>query len=107
MPVELIDAHHHLWKYSAEDYPWMLEGMDAIRRDFLLEDLQKVLREGDIAGAVTVQARQTLFETKWLLDLASIGLASMKEIIRGVVGWVPLVDPKLDRELEHAVVCEQ
>src|SRR5271168_3263692 len=25
MQSERIDAHHHLWKYSAEDYPWMLE----------------------------------------------------------------------------------
>ncbi len=71
MPVDAIDAHHHLWKYSPADYPWMLDGMEAIRRDFLIEDLTAVLQESGIAGSVAVQARQTLIETRWLLDLAS------------------------------------
>lgn len=95
MPIDAIDAHHHLWKYSAEEYPWMTDGMDAIRRDFLVHDLEQVLCEAGIAGAVTVQARQTLAETHWLLDLAAATRA-----IRGVVGWVPLTSSKLSDELE-------
>ncbi len=67
----------------------MSDGMEAIRRDFLIEDLKRVLQEGGITGAVAVEARQTLVETKWLLDLASIN-----KVIRGVVGWVPLVNPR-------------
>jgi L-fuconolactonase len=90
-----IDAHHHLWKYSAEEYPWMRDGMEAIRRDFVVEDLEQVLHEAGIAGAITVQARQTLAETNWLLDLASAS-----NLIRGVVGWVPLASSDLNRELE-------
>ena len=96
MPVDAIDAHHHLWKYSPADYPWMLDGMEAIRRDFLIEDLTAVLQESGIAGSVAVQARQTLIETRWLLDLASA-----HSIIRGVVGWVPLTNSNLTRELEQ------
>ena len=44
--------------------------MEAIRRDFLVKDLEKVLHEAGIAGAIAVQARQTLAETNWLLELA-------------------------------------
>jgi L-fuconolactonase len=95
MPGDSIDAHHHLWKYSAEDYPWMLDGMEAIRRDFMVEDLKLALQEGGIAGAVAVQARQTLVETQWLLDLAS-----SNKVMRGVVGWVPLVNSNVGFELE-------
>jgi L-fuconolactonase len=40
-----------------------------------------------IQGTVAVQARQSLEETTWLLDLAG-----KHEIIRGVVGWVPLTE---------------
>jgi L-fuconolactonase len=93
----MIDAHHHLWKYSAAEYGWISPEMKALRRDFLPEDLEKLMHHFGIAGTVAVQARQSLEETGWLLDLAS-----RHEIIRGVVGWVPLTDgakvrPHLER----------
>ncbi len=95
MPEECIDAHHHLWKYSQEQYPWMLEGMEGIRRDFLLPELQNVTQAAGISGTIAVQARQTIEESKWLLDLAG-----SSDLIRGVVGWVPLVDNKVAISLE-------
>jgi L-fuconolactonase len=95
MPGDSIDAHHHLWKYSAEEYPWMSGGMEAIRRDFNAGDLEQVLQESGIAGAITVQARQTLAETNWLLELAG-----STSLIRGVVGWVPLTNSNVGGELE-------
>jgi L-fuconolactonase len=96
MQSERIDAHHHLWKYSAEDYPWMLEGMESIRRDFLVRELKQVMQEGRIDGVVTVQARQSLLETEWLL-----GLARRCPFMRGVVGWVPLTDKAVSSHLER------
>lgn len=95
MPEECIDAHHHLWKYSREQYPWMLEGMGSIRRDFLLPELQNVTQAAGISGTIVVQARQTIEESKWLLDLAG-----SSDLIRGVVGWVPLVDTSVATSLE-------
>jgi L-fuconolactonase len=100
MPGDYIDAHHHLWKYSREQYPWMVDGMDAIRRDFLLDDLRSVLWESGIDGAVTVQARQTIKETEWLLTEAR-----RSQLIRGVVGWVPLCDPGVGGYLERFFHC--
>ena len=96
MPYAKIDAHHHLWKYSAPQYPWISENMGLLRRDFLIQDLMGVLKESAVGGVVTVQARQTLTETRWLLELARF-----HDVIRGVVGWVALTDPKVDRDLEH------
>ncbi len=95
MPYVKIDAHHHLWKYDVPQYPWISENMGLLRRDFLVQDLMDVMEESDIQGVVTVQARQTLAETRWLLDLAR-----RHNFIRGVVGWVALTDPKVDRDLE-------
>lgn len=85
-----IDAHHHLWKYSAQEYDWIDDNMKIIRRDFLPADLKQVLASAGIDGAVAVQARQILEETDWLL-----GLAAQHDFMRGVVGWVPLRDPKI------------
>jgi len=91
-----IDAHHHLWKYSVQEYDWIDDNMKVIRRDFLPADLKQALASGGIDGAVTVQARQTLEETDWLL-----GLAAKNDFMRGVVGWVPLKDPKIATILER------
>ncbi len=60
--------------------------MRVIRRDFLPADLAPLAASAGIAGTVAVQARQSLDETEWLLDLAEANPA----LVRGVVGWVPL-----------------
>jgi L-fuconolactonase len=96
MSAERIDAHHHLWKYCAEDYPWMLEGMDVIRRDFLVRELKQVMQQGRMDGVITVQARQSLLETEWLLSLAR-----RRPFMRGVVGWVPMTDKAVGAHLER------
>jgi L-fuconolactonase len=80
-----VDAHHHLWHYSASEYEWIDDRMAALRRDFLPAELIGELADAGIDGAVTVQARQTLEETQWLLELAG----RHKEIL-GVVGWAPI-----------------
>jgi L-fuconolactonase len=80
-----IDAHHHLWNYNAEEYGWITPDMAVIRRDFLPKDLEPMMHFFDIDGTVAVQARQSIEETEWLLDLAA-----KHAIIRGVVGWMPL-----------------
>jgi L-fuconolactonase len=92
-----IDAHHHLWKYSAAEYGWITPEMKVIRRDFLPEDLEPLMHHFGIEGTVAVQARQTLEETTWLL-----GLAEKHPLIRGVVGWVPLTEgADVKRSLER------
>jgi L-fuconolactonase len=95
MREERIDSHHHLWKYSITDYPWISEGMESIRRDFLVPELAQAIQAANIDGVVTVQARQSLSETDWLLDLAA-----RHDFMRGVVGWVPLADPAVKSHLE-------
>jgi L-fuconolactonase len=51
-----------------------------------------------VDGAVTVQARQTLEETRWLLELAQ-----SCEAIRGVVGWAPLAAPDFEDLMAEVV----
>ncbi len=83
--AEVIDAHHHLWRYTLGEYGWIDESMQLLRRDFLPADLTVEMATAGVDGSIVVQARQTLEETKWLLDLADQGSA-----IRGVVGWAPI-----------------
>ena len=49
-----------------------------------------------MSGSVAVQARQSLQETRWLLELADENPS-----MRGVVGWVDLCGPELRGQLER------
>ncbi len=69
--------------------------MEAIQRDFLPADLQREISAAGIDGVVSVQARQSLDETRWLLELAATN-----DFIKGVVGWLPLASPQVRRDLE-------
>lgn len=89
-----IDAHQHFWRYLPADYPWIGAGMERLARDHLPADLAPLLAASRIDGTVAVQARQSLAETRWLLDLADAAPA-----IRGVVGWVDLRSPAVGDDL--------
>ncbi len=90
-----IDAHQHFWIYNQREYDWIDETMASIRRDFLPADLRPELEDAGFAGSVVVQVRQTLEETRWLLELAE-----NNPFILGVVGWVDLRSPRLYRDLQ-------
>jgi L-fuconolactonase len=90
-----IDAHHHLWRYSATQYDWIDDRMAALRRDFLPADLVVELTNAAIDGTVAVQARQAPEETYWLLELAQTC-----EAIRGVVGWAPIASLDFEASLD-------
>ncbi len=97
-----IDSHHHFWRYDPAQYGWIDESMRIIRRDFLPDDLRTATAAAGIDGVVSVQARQTLEETRWLLSLAK-----EHDFIRGVVGWVPLVEPDVKRTFESLAAEEK
>lgn len=94
--ARFIDAHQHLWRYTAEEYGWIDDAMRAIRRDFLPGDLSSAMQSAGVNGAVAVQARQSLEETRWLLELADAS-----EVIAGVVGWAPLASPLFRQSVEE------
>ncbi|MGI4853010.1 MAG: amidohydrolase family protein [Janthinobacterium lividum] len=90
-----IDAHHHLWSYSATEFDWLQGDLAMLRRDFLVPDLMQAMRSASVTGAVAVQARQTVAETDWLLQMSA-----HRDEIAGVVGWLPLADASFKAVLE-------
>lgn len=89
-----LDSHQHFWKYDAAKYSWMTEKLARLRRDFLPGDLEPLLKAAGLNGCVAVQARQTLEESWWLLELAE-----ENEFIKGVVGWVDLRSERVEEDL--------
>lgn len=91
-----IDAHQHFWLYSERDYGWIDESMKGLKRDFTPEDLATELATCHLDGSIVVQARQSLEETNWLLQLAT-----KHQQIKGVVGWVDLKADNLAEQLDN------
>ncbi len=92
-----IDSHQHFWEYNTTEYGWIDEMMHLLKSDFLPGDLQTELTKSGYQGSVAVQARQTIEETRWLLELAC-----ENDFIKGVVGWVDLrSENKLKRDLDE------
>ena len=90
-----IDSHQHFWQYNEFDYVWMSEAHNVIKKNFLPDDLQPLLKENNLDGSIAVQARQTIEETNFLL-----ALASNNSIIKGVVGWLPLCETDVEGLIE-------
>ncbi len=91
-----VDAHQHYWHHDAARDSWITENMATLRRDFLPEHAEPLLREANIDAVVAVQADQSSAETELLLSLAA-----QHDCIRGVVGWVDLRAPDLGEQLDR------
>jgi L-fuconolactonase len=90
-----IDSHQHFWKYSPAEYGWIRPGTP-LQKDWLPADLERLQKPLGLGGAIAVQARQSLEETRWLLELAA-----QNPIVRGVVGWVDLRSPEVEEQISR------
>jgi L-fuconolactonase len=87
--VIVIDSHHHFWWTGRHTYTWPALVGDRFARDFTPDDLRPGLDRCGIKGTVLIQVlHQVGGETEEALDLSR-----EVDFVRGVVGWLPLVDP--------------
>jgi L-fuconolactonase len=91
-----VDAHVHLWRYAPAELDWISDQMRVLRRDFAAEQVAAELARAGVAGAVAVQARQSLAENEHLLAERARCPA-----ILGVVGWVDLRAADVGAALER------
>lgn len=92
----MIDTHVHFWNFDPVRDNWINDDMQIIRKDFAPENLLDIYNDLNIEGCIAVQASQSEEENHFLLELAA-----RHEIIKGIVGWVDLLDPDLDERLSH------
>ena len=88
-----IDSHQHFWRYDEAQYPWIPKG-SPLHRDWLPDDLAPLLAKAELDGSIAVQARQSLVESRWLLELAD-----RHPLIKGFVGWVDLRSKQVAAQL--------
>jgi L-fuconolactonase len=117
----VIDSHQHFWQLTEPfDHGWLAApDKSAIRRDFMPDDLEPLLREagvertkspsltrrasslgarrvseGAVVHTILVQTQHNLAENRWALRLAE-----RHPFIAGVVGWIDLANPDCQRQL--------
>jgi L-fuconolactonase len=93
--MRIIDSHQHFWKYHPQNHAWINEDMKIIQKDFLPEELFSIFDKEHIDGCVSVQVDQTEAETQFQIELAKDN-----PFIKGVVGWINLMNPSIEARLE-------
>ena len=91
----MLDTHHHLWSYNAGDYPWIPDNTP-LAQNQLLAELEEVTSAAGVTETIAVQARQIIEESTFLLKMAD-----QSDLIRGIVGWLPLVSENVEKDLER------
>jgi predicted TIM-barrel fold metal-dependent hydrolase len=99
--LPFVDAHVHLWDLARIHYPWLTPpfgedgpngSVEAIARDYLLDDYRAESARWNVQGMVHVEAgaaaAHALLETAWLNDLADA-----EDLPSGLVAFAALNDP--------------
>ena len=85
----VVDAHQHFWRIGAQEQAWRDARHEAINSDFDPADLAESLHEAGVQATVLMQSVDEPAENDRLQ-----AYAETTPFVAGVVGWLPLRDPK-------------
>jgi L-fuconolactonase len=84
----IVDTHIHVWNFQRAQYEWLKGDSSVLSRSYHIEELEKERKEAKITDGILVQAANNFQDTDWMLEVAE-----KNEWIKGVVGWLPLMNP--------------
>ena len=97
--MQVIDAHHHLWRLDQFDYSWMNRpGLEPLRHNRMPADLKPLIDAAGVHRTIVVQTQHNVAENRWALDLAH-----EHDFIAGVVGWVDLASDVCEAQLTQFI----
>jgi len=91
-----IDTHQHFWSFVPASYDWITTEMAVLRRSFTPAELRPLLERAGVTATLAVEARGHLDETQNLLRIAA-----ETDFVCGVVGWLPLMEPRAPGLIEQ------
>lgn len=98
--MPLIDAHQHFWSSDSPppyNFEWLKKpGLEKINRNFLPTDLKPRLDAAGVTHTVFVQTQHHLDENRLILKYAD-----ENPWIVGIVGWVDLQSPEVEKQVEE------
>ncbi len=84
---KIIDTHIHVWNFDKAAYAWLDGNTTILNRTYHIEEIERERNAAGITEGVLVQAANNVEDTDWMLEVAA-----KNEWIKGVVGWLPLMD---------------
>ena len=94
MVEPVIDTHVHIWDLSRAEYPWLKDDRSILNRTYVLSELEPERLQTNIVAGVLVQAAGNLEDTELMMEVAK-----QNSWIKGVVAWLPLMNPVDTRRL--------
>lgn len=92
--MKIIDTHVHVWDLERAEYPWLKGDRSILNRTWRIEEIEKERKDADVFAGVLLQASGNLEDTELMLETAS-----KTDWIRGIVAWLPLMDPTATQKL--------
>ena len=100
--MRIIDTHVHIWDLEKAEYPWLQGDTSILNRTWRIEEIEKDRKEAGITAGVLVQASGNLEDSELMLETAH-----KTDWIRGIVGWLPLMDTKATQQLLEEIFLKE
>ncbi|MFV0607343.1 MAG: amidohydrolase family protein [Niabella sp.] len=101
--MNIIDTHIHIWDLNQSTYEWLKTAPPSLNRTYDFNELELQMDDVGIVAGILVQADNTLSDTDLML-----ATARKYKKIKGVVGWLPLMNPtETERLLEERFLKEK
>jgi L-fuconolactonase len=100
--MRIIDTHVHIWDLEKAEYPWLQGDTSILNRTWRIEEIEKDRKEAGITAGVLVQASGNLEDSELMLETAY-----KTDWIRGIVGWLPLMDTKATQQLLEEIFLKE
>lgn len=82
--MKTLDAHHHFWHYTPEEFNWLDDTPD-LQRDYLPAEFKPQIDAAGVDGVITVQTRGYRVDNDYML-----GFAEQHDWVVAVVGHSPV-----------------
>jgi L-fuconolactonase len=87
--MTVIDCHHHFWTFGKREHKFPPAVGTRLDHDYMPEHLRPQLKAAGVDKTILVQVLNEVGETHEFLQMSKD-----VDFVAGVVGWVPLTDPK-------------
>ena len=87
--MTVIDCHHHFWTFGQRAHKFPPAVGTRLDHDYMPEHLRPQLKAAGVDKTILVQVLNEVDETYEFLEMSRT-----VDFVAGVVGWVPLTDPK-------------
>ena len=90
----IIDTHVHIWDLKRASYPWLQHDTSVLARSYNLDELEPERKKTNVVAGILVQAAGNTEDTELMLEAARA-----TGWIKGIVGWLPLMNPRATQKL--------